>query len=419
MLNANGDTIWTKRNLSFSGKVKATTDGKFIFIGGNNAGQAYDTIYVTKTDINGSIEWRKQVFYGVCHNTVTDVLVLADGSFILTGYYADKSCSNPTYDAFILKLDANGNKVWEKIVAGAMNEQLYVLKELPDGCYAAFGWTNSITENNNADYMLIKFSPNGNELWRRYYGDAGDNYGYGMEVLPDGSFAMVGYTTELELIKANSDGIIQWKKTYGTAAGSTNFKVSYTSDAGLAILGSENNNGQMNAVFMKTDLDGAVLWKKNWAARLREFRENTDGSFVLTGYAHYLPDVAVIMMDSTKFQKAPDTLAVTPVTPPHPVQMRDTSSNTTGISTTATDNYDNLFKLYPNPASNKVFIEFSNKNNDTYTLELYNMAGQLMRMEPSITGTKIVIDRNDMSSGIYTYKLTGGGNTFAGKFVFQ
>lgn len=432
VLGQDGDTLWTRKDLPFSGKVKPTLDNKLIFIGGNNAGQAYDTIYVTKADLTGNIIWRTQIFHPICHNTVTDVLPLADGGYLITGFFANSSCSNPTYDSFVLKLDANGNQVWEQILGGNMNEELFTIKALADGNFAAAGWTNS--ENGNADYWLVKLTAKGDVVWKKRFGDSNDNYCYGMDVLPDGSFMMLGYTANTELVKVDADGNRLWTKTFGTSSGSSNYKIGNTVDGGLAFLASESVNGQLTSVLRKTDVDGNVLWSKNWNARLRDFRENTNGSFVLTGYANYLPDVAVVLMDSTMFATpvADTTRAINIGNRPtlyntHTATAQDTQATstdnndttvTTGIKNSAAASYPDV-KVYPNPASDKVYIEFSNPNDAEYQLQIFSITGQMVRYADHLVGNRITIERTNMPSGVYTYLLSGAGNVYAGKMIFQ
>jgi hypothetical protein len=249
-----------------------------------------------------------------------------------------------------------------------------------------------------------------------------------MEALPDGSFMLLGYTSNTELLKIDGNGNQVWTKTYGTSSGSSNYKVSYTVDGGLALLASESVNGQLTSVLRKTDLDGNVLWSKSWNARLRDVRENTNGSFILTGYANYLPDVAVILMDSTMFATpAPiDTLRAIDNTTkptaykPNQTNVQDTqSTNTaTGLTTANADNYPAV-KVYPNPASNKVYIEFNNPNDAEYQLQVFSINGQMVRYADHLVGNRITIERSTMPSGMYTYVLSGGGNVYAGKMIFE
>jgi hypothetical protein len=215
-----------------------------------------------------------------------------------------------------------------------------------------------------------------------------------------------------------------WKKTYGTACGGTNFKVSCTTDGGLALLGSESVNSNCTTTFLKTDMDGNIFWKKNWNANLREFRENTDGSFVLTGYANYLPQVAVILMDTIKLQKKTEIFPddsinfIRPFTGRIPAINDSNNTATSGINNT-TEDENKAIKVYPNPASEKLYIDFYNPNGSDYRLEIYTLTGQLVQYTEHITSGRIELNGQEMAKGVYAYKLSGDHNTYVGKFVFQ
>jgi hypothetical protein len=426
-LDANGDTVWSQHNLPVHGKVLATAAGDYLFYGGTKAGLTYDTIRISKANAVGQTTWTRDVFMPLCKNTISDMIEVADG-YIATGYYATGSCTSPVYDGFVLKLDLNGNVLWNTRIEGSNNEQLFQVKVTADGGLAAFGYTNTNTGPNWNDYMLVKLTANGKEEWRKTYGNELNNYGYGMEILADGGYVLTGYANTMDVYRLDADGNTLWFKNYAMACGSSNFKVSHTTDNGLAFLGTEDLNGTCNAIFMKTDMDGNMLYKKNWNARLREFRELTDGRFVLTGYASYMPNAVVILFDSLRFaspidttiNQQPDTTLQqdTTVVIDTVVTTNDTSVQT-GVNEAQLEERYPSVKLYPNPSMGDVNIEFYNPNKQNYTLQVYMINGMLVTMNENIQTDKIVIPGNTLAAGPYIYVLQGEGNTYMGKFIME
>lgn len=428
-LDANGDTVWSQRNLPVHGKVLATTSGNYLFYGGTVAGLAYDTIRITKADATGNVTWSRDIFMPLCKNTISDAIEVT-GGYVATGYYATGSCASPVYDAFVLKLDLNGNILWNTRIEGVNNEQLHQIKTTPDGGFAAFGYTNTATGPNANEYMLVKLNANGKEEWRKTYGNELNNYGYGMEVLADGGYVLTGYANTMDVYRLNAEGSIEWVRNYGMACGSSNFKVSHTSDNGLAFLGTEDLNGQCSAVFMKTDMDGKVLYKKNWNARLREFRELSDGRFVLTGYASFMPNAVVILFDSLRIPAAIDSSITnqpdTTLAPIDTTAQQDTTQTVIEDTTiqTSVNDYDlesryPSVKLYPNPSSGEVHIEFYNPNRQQYTLQVFTMNGMLVTVDEQIETDKINILGNTLAPGPYIYLLQGEGKMYMGKFIIE
>jgi len=421
-IDANGDTLWSQRDLPVHGKVLPTTAGDYIFYGGTRAGLAYDTIRISKADATGNVVWSRDIFMPLCKNSISDMIEVADG-YVATGYYATGSCATPVYDAFVLKLDLNGNVLWNHSIEGANNEQLHQIKATADGGFAAFGYTNTETGPNYNDYLLVKLTADGKEEWRKRYGNEENNYGYGMEVLPDGGYILTGYANTMDVYRLDAKGDHVWYRQYATACGSSYFKVSQTSDNGLAFLGTEDVNGQCQAVFMKTDMNGEPLYTKNWNARLREFRELADGRFVLTGYASYMPNAVVVLFDSTRFEMPVDT---TIATQPDTIAIEDTtlmeeedSTLHTSISDYELEERYPSVKLYPNPSSGEVHIEFYNPNRQNYALQVYTMNGMLVIADEEIQSEKVTIRGNTLAPGPYIYMLQGDGKMYMGKFIVE
>lgn len=426
-IDANGDTLWSQRDLPVNGKVLATTSGDYLFYGGTQAGLAYDTIRISKANATGQIVWSKNIFMPLCKNSISDMIEVADG-YIATGFYATGSCTSPVYDGFVLKLDFNGNILWNRSIEGSGNEQLYQIKATPDGGYAAFGYTNTDTGPNWNDYLLVKLNADGKEDWRKRYGNELNNYGYGMEVLADGGYILTGYANTMDVYRLDADGNFVWFRNYNMACGSSYFKVSHTSDNGLAFLGTEDLNGQCSAVFMKTDMDGQVLYKKNWDARLREFRELADGRFVLTGYASYMPNAVVVLFDSTRFEspidttinQQPDTTLVQDtIAIMDSTVINDEDTIATSVNETELESRYHSVKLYPNPSSGEVNIEFYNPNSQNYTLQVFTISGMLVTMDENIQNDKFKIMANTLAGGPYIYVLQGEGNVYMGKFIIE
>jgi hypothetical protein len=77
-------------------------------------------------------------------------------------------------------------------------------------------------------------------------------------------------------------------------------------------------------------------------------------------------------------------------------------------------------KLYPNPFYNYATLFFDNRNNQTCKLEIYNVNGRLVRTIDAITTNRIRIERNDLPTGFYYYKLYVNNNILSvEKFIIQ
>lgn len=422
-----GDTLWSTKNLQANGKMVALANSDLIFAGGNTAGNTYDTIQITRTNAQGQTLWSTPLAFNACKNTVSSIKKVTDG-VVITGYYPSGSCTLPVYDAFVAKLDLNGQVVWTTIVDGSDHEQLHDAVEMADGGVAAFGWTNTETTNPLNEYLLVFIDENGKLDRREQFGNEFNNFGYGIELAYDGGLITNGYGNQMEVYKFDSEGKRQWANFYEASCGSTYFSVKRTTDGGYAFLGTEDVNGQCNSFLMKTDTDGNVFWKKHWNVRLREFTENTDGSFVLAGYASYLPDAVVILFDSTSLPQP------TPTTPTDTTVTNDTSEVSNPKDQDVSQYLDDMdietsvdeeelnqrtIKLYPNPTTTDLYIEFSNKEASEYHLSIYSVNGQLIYYQDGITTEKIHVDMSEVANGAYVYRLSNNTNIYAGQFIVQ
>lgn len=87
-----------------------------------------------------------------------------------------------------------------------------------------------------------------------------------------------------------------------------------------------------------------------------------------------------------------------------------------GIPTVTTDILK--VKIQPNPFSNTAVLNFENPLNKAFTLELSDLNGNMIRSY-QVQGNSVTIDREDLSAGMYIYRLTGGTASQSGKFVIQ
>ncbi|HEY9113689.1 MAG TPA: YCF48-related protein [Bacteroidales bacterium] len=81
--------------------------------------------------------------------------------------------------------------------------------------------------------------------------------------------------------------------------------------------------------------------------------------------------------------------------------------------------YNDKCRIYPNPASQKIIIDFENPNYSLFELAIFNNLGIKVLKLNSITGEIIEIDLNSFTQGIYYYNLKSSkkGIRYSGKFI--
>lgn len=86
----------------------------------------------------------------------------------------------------------------------------------------------------------------------------------------------------------------------------------------------------------------------------------------------------------------------------------------TGITSNQLE--DKYLKIYPNPVSEKITVEFPGWQITDGTVTIYGIAGQQV-MSQKMNGLKSEIAVNNLPSGLYFIKLVGTNKTGIGKFV--
>jgi len=224
-INNNGDIQWEK-SFGFIGqdqafKVIETKEGGYFAIGyldvGASNGEGNDLIdpnnstkntlhslgdyWAIKMDANGNKVWRR--YFGGSHvDQGKDVIQTDDGGFMLIGISEssdfDITNAHGANDFWALKIDANGNKVWENSFGGSESEFAYQITSTKDGNFIVVGDSRSSdfdisTPYGNSDVWAVKFnSSNGNIIWENSYGGSQFDSARGIIQLENGNFAISG-----------------------------------------------------------------------------------------------------------------------------------------------------------------------------------------------------------------------------------
>lgn len=70
-------------------------------------------------------------------------------------------------------------------------------------------------------------------------------------------------------------------------------------------------------------------------------------------------------------------------------------------------------KVNPNPFRNRAFLEFDNPNNEAFNLVVTDLNGRVVRTMTSISGERVLIERENLPEGMYFATLSGKDGDFA------
>ena len=136
-LSGSGDVVWQKtyggRYSKQSASIQQTTDGGYVVAGSIYSAGRYLDIVVLKLDSNGNITWQKG-YGGSDSDAARFIQQITGGGYILAG--DTESFGAGGYDNWVLKLDSNGDVIWQKTYGGSYNDYGSSIREnADDGCF--------------------------------------------------------------------------------------------------------------------------------------------------------------------------------------------------------------------------------------------------------------------------------------------
>ena len=313
-----GNEVWDKmfggprNDIGYS--IQQTDDGGYIIAGSTESfGAGSQDAWLIKTDVDGNEVWNR-TFGGQHNDWARSVQQTNDGGYILTGSMYSYNAAHLSQMVWLIKTDAYGNKVWDKIFGGPRDDWGNSVKQTNDGGYIITGATKSYGEGDNSALWLIKTDDNGNEMWDKAFGGPGDTVGYSVQQTGDGGYIITGSKVpdvmrggEIWLIKTDANGKEVWDRTIGGSGDDVGESVQQTGDGGYIITGTKptSTGGAQDVWLIKSDADGNEVWDKMFGGpgwnEGKSVQKTGDGGYIITGstasYSARYPAVLLIKTD--------------------------------------------------------------------------------------------------------------------------
>lgn len=247
-LDDDGNILWQKSyggsNSEIVASIQQTKDGGFIVAGTTiSFGAGGSDIWVLKLDSQGNIIWQNS--YGTSeYETAYSIALTKQGGCIITGTGPGQS---PTVDAIALRLDSKGNLLWSKSYGSSGSDTAYSI-DSGGGTFTLIGQTDSV--NNTAiDFWAMKLNRRGKILWQRAYGGLGVDSGLSIKRTRDGGYIFAGHTLSastdwnISVVKLDSNGNALWQNVYGGSGSEEAYSITSTTDHGYAVAGWSDSFG--------------------------------------------------------------------------------------------------------------------------------------------------------------------------------
>jgi hypothetical protein len=248
--SSEGDTLWTKTygGESFDSglKIMNTSDGNLLIAGKTESfgADSFGDIYLLKVNKNGDTLWTKR-YADPDQEFPTHIMETSDGNYLVTGNNMESGIGN-TNETYLLKVDPDGEKIWDRKYGPNEWEWSYSSVELSDGEILTCG---SVTEDGYSQVLLLWADQDGNYYREKKYGEPGlSEFGYSIKKNQDYSFTIAGTSYdastgmyEIIVFKVNENGTEKWFKRFGDSENSSALNLVKSSNNDNIITGNYNN----------------------------------------------------------------------------------------------------------------------------------------------------------------------------------
>jgi hypothetical protein len=227
------------------------------------------------------------------------IVKTSDGFLMVATYEVPPTEPPPvtsSYDIWLVKLDNNGNFVWDKFFGGSKSDGAALIVASTDGYYYIIGGSASSDGDigydpypNSFDYWVIKIDETGNIIWEKIVGGNSGEYFYntaayadadggiiyiGTTLSTDGDITQNYGTYDMWMVKINTDGIKAWDFTAGTPDFEYGSAMIHTSDNGYLLGGDGTpvsggnidcispSSTKPEAIIIKLDTNRNIEWQQ-------------------------------------------------------------------------------------------------------------------------------------------------------------
>jgi len=296
MTSENTGLVWFKtyggKGIEIAKDIVASPDGGYVMAGMTTSkGAGASDAYLVRIDEQGEAIWDK-IYGGAGEDAVYSVINEPGGGYVACGRSdVSKTAGKKNFDLYVIKTAKDGNLMWEKTFGGEGMEEGNCIAGTADNGYIVTGLTDS-KGNGNGDVWVVKLSKDGNQEWDKTFGGKSRDYGNSVIQNPDGGFAIAatgGEKNKMYIILLDGTGNPLLEKYIGTANADIASAVIRSKDGFFIVCGmtQEKPNTKVDATLLKMSAKGDILWQTvvkadNFSSAM-SVRELATGGFITCG----------------------------------------------------------------------------------------------------------------------------------------
>ncbi len=273
--------------------VIETTD-RGIVVAGYTTKDDNREFWIVKLSPDGFELWGKTLQNVDFYSEATGIVEMPDESIVVGGTSYPKTRFDS--DMWIIKLDKDGKELWNHSFGGENNQAANAITATSDGGFVLAGYTES-TNDLEPDFLVMKIDAQGNMVWEELFGGKKGDVANAVVETNDGGIAAAGYTMSKGIghrvfwvVKMDATGMWEWDEVYNVSTWESARTMAKTSDNGLVIAGLTKGKGHTNydLRIIKIDELGYLKWGQTFGGDSWEeatgITEAFDKGFVVCGF---------------------------------------------------------------------------------------------------------------------------------------
>jgi hypothetical protein len=339
-LDQNGNQLWDRSfgetNFDILRALQQTSEGGFILAGGS-----LGDLWVVRVDEHGDKQWERR-FGSPGEEQAAALQQTSDGGFIAAGW--TQSATGIPFDGYVVRMNSDGNKLWEQSFGGSGQDQFFCLQETADGGFVVGGTISSFSSGTEGwgswDFWLMKLDGSGSKLWEKLFGGTQKDEMHSLQQTADGGFILGGHSAspadgnktspffggsfngDFWIVRLDAEGTKLWDKSFGGRNDETVASLQQTADGGFILAGDSTPEFDplvSDIWVVRLDAEGNKVWEQTFGGsasdRARSVRQTSDGGFIIGGYSRSPADgnkttTPLGAGDFWVIKLAPDSLAL-------------------------------------------------------------------------------------------------------------
>lgn len=186
-----GELIWEKSyggtNHETAGNLIETSQSEICIVGGTSSyGAGGKDMYILWLDQAGNV-LREKTFGAALTDGFVDVMEIEDQSIMAYGYTYNFGAQDR--DLMLYKLSSEGDSIWAKTYGGSGYEESQDFERSETGGFVLAGHTSSTDPDHNM--YGVKVDENGETIWEQEFGGDAHDGGQALLIDPNGNYVFV------------------------------------------------------------------------------------------------------------------------------------------------------------------------------------------------------------------------------------